>query len=117
MQTLKPPPKLTISEWADSYRKLSPESSAESGYWNTSRCEYQREIMDSFNQVNIERIVVMTISQVCKTEIFLNAIGYYIDQDISSILFIHYILTIKQACSKALYIVTIWYSDTLRDQG
>ena len=80
-QTFKPPPDLKLSEWSDRYRKLSPESSAEAGQWNTSRAEYQREIMDTFNDPNIERIVVMTSSQVGKTEIILNAIGYYIDQD------------------------------------
>ena len=28
---LKPPPKLTVSQWADRYRQLSSESSAEAG--------------------------------------------------------------------------------------
>jgi phage terminase large subunit GpA-like protein len=37
---LKPPPKLTVSEWADQYRYLSSESSAEAGKWSTSRAEY-----------------------------------------------------------------------------
>ena len=81
-KTFQPPPDLKLSEWSDRYRKLSPESSAEAGQWNTSRAEYQREIMDTFNNPNIERIVVMTSSQVGKTEIILNAIGYYIDQDL-----------------------------------
>ena len=51
----KPPKNLKISDWADSFRKLSPESSAESGKWYTSRAEYQREIMDTFNDPNIEK--------------------------------------------------------------
>lgn len=116
MQTLKPPPKLTISQWADSYRKLSPESSAESGSWHTSRCEYQREIMDSFNQVNIERIVVMTSSQVGKTEILLNAIGYYIDQDSSPVMVVQPNLTMGQAFSKDRLAAMIRDSDTLREK-
>ena len=32
-----PPPKMTVSEWADDRRFLSPESSAEPGKWNTGR--------------------------------------------------------------------------------
>ena len=44
-----PPPKLTVSEWADKHRVLSKESSAEHGKWNTDRAPYQREIMDSIN--------------------------------------------------------------------
>ena len=30
-EVLKPPPRLTLSQWADKYRMLSPESSAEPG--------------------------------------------------------------------------------------
>ena len=71
MQTLKPPPDLKVSEWSDRYRKLSPESSAESGQWSTSRCPYQKEIMDSFNDPFIERIVVMTSSQVGRPKFYL----------------------------------------------
>jgi len=81
-----PPPKLTVSQWADKYRRLSPESSAEPGQWNTDRAPYQREIMDAVTDPNVEEIVVMTSSQVGKTEILLNIIGYYIHQDPSSIM-------------------------------
>ena len=100
MQTFKPPPDLKVSEWSDRYRKLSPESSSESGQWSTSRCPYQKEIMDTFNDPFIERIVVMTSSQVGKTEILLNAIGYYIDQDASPILVTQPTLQMGQTFSK-----------------
>ena len=115
MQTFRPPPKLTVSEWADSYRKLSPESSAESGSWRTSRCEYQREIMDSFNITGIERIVVMTSSQVGKTEILLNALGYYVDQDPSPVMVVQPNLTMGQAFSKDRLAAMIRDSDRLRE--
>ena len=44
---LAPPPDMTISQWADEYRRLSSESSAEPGRWRTSKAPYQREIMDA----------------------------------------------------------------------
>ena len=113
-QTFKPPPDLKVSEWSDRYRKLSPESSAEAGQWNTSRAEYQREIMDTFNDPNIERIVVMTSSQVGKTEIILNAIGYYIDQDASPILIVQPTLQMGQAFSKDRLSAMIRDSEKLR---
>ena len=113
-QTFKPPPDLKLSEWSDRYRKLSPESSAEAGQWNTSRAEYQREIMDTFNDPNIERIVVMTSSQVGKTEIILNAIGYYIDQDASPILIVQPTLQMGQAFSKDRLSAMIRDSEKLR---
>ena len=99
-QIWQPPPNLKISEWSDSYRKLSPEASAEAGQWRTDRAEYQREILDTFNDPNIQRIVVMTSSQVGKTEIVLNTIAYFVDQDPSSILIVQPTLAMGQAFSK-----------------
>lgn len=85
-KTLSPPPLLTVSEWADLYRQLSPESAAEPGQWNTDRAPYQREIMDAVNDPFVEDIVIMSSAQVGKTEILLNIIGYYIDYDPAPIL-------------------------------
>lgn len=109
-----PPPDLKISEWADSYRRLSPENSAEAGQWSTSRAEYQREIMDSFNDPKIQRIVVMTSSQVGKTELLLNAIAYYIDQDPSPMLCVQPTLAMGQSFSKDRLSAMIRDSEKLR---
>ena len=78
---LTPPPDLSVSEWADLYRRLSSESSAEPGRWRTDRAPYQRKIMDQINNPEVETIILMTSSQVGKTEIILNTIGYHIDYD------------------------------------
>jgi len=114
-QIFKSPPKLKISEWADRYRKLSPESSAEHGSWKSSRAEYQRDIMDAFNDATIERIVVMTSSQVGKTEILLNAIGYYIHQDASPILCVQPNLSMGMSFSKDRLAAMIRDSEQLRN--
>lgn len=87
-QALLPPPDLTVSEWADANRRLSKESSAEAGQWRTERAPYQREIMDAINDPAIEDIVIMASAQVGKSEIILNALGYFIDYDPSPILLI-----------------------------
>lgn len=76
-----PPPKLTVSEWADAERMLSPEASAEPGQWATDRVPYAREIMDSFNDPSTDTTVVMASSQVAKTEILLNVAGYVMRHD------------------------------------
>lgn len=81
MRFLAPPPEMTISEWADTYRMLSPVTSAEPGHWETSRCEYQRGIMDAISDPKRHEIVVMSSAQVGKTESILNTIGYYIHLD------------------------------------
>jgi len=76
-----PPPDLTVSEWADRFRVLSPGASAEPGQWRTDRAPYLRGILDAIGDKNIERVVVMSSTQVGKTEVILNTIGYYIDKD------------------------------------
>ena len=80
-KVVAPPPLLTVSQWADRYRRLSGESAAEPGQWNTDRAPYQREIMDCINDPACEELVVMSSAQVGKTELILNIIGYYIDYD------------------------------------
>ena len=76
---IQPPPKLTISEWADKFRILSSEASSEAGKFETARAIYQKDIMDAISDPNIEEIVFMSGSQIGKTEGLLNTIGYYIN--------------------------------------
>lgn len=86
LNLLAPPPELKISEWADKYRRLSSEASAEAGQWSTNRAEYQRGIMDAISDEKIEQVVVMSSAQVGKTEMILNLIGFHIDRDACPIL-------------------------------
>lgn len=79
--SLLPPPKLTVSQWADEERYLSSESSSEPGKWDTAKAEYQRGIMDAVSDPEIETVVIMSSAQVGKTEIINNVIGYHIDQE------------------------------------
>ena len=97
---LSPPPELTVSQWADEYRRLSPEASAEPGRWNTDRAPYQREIMDAINDARCEEVIIMSSAQVGKTELILNIIGYYIDYDPSPILVLQPTLEMAQTFSK-----------------
>lgn len=83
-----PPADLTVSEWAEAHRVLSRENSAESGPWRNARTPYLVEIMDAFTDPKIEKISLVASSQVGKSELELNIIGYIIDQDPGSILYI-----------------------------
>ena len=60
--TLKPPPNLTLSQWADKYRRLSAEASSAKGQWNTDNAPFQREIMDAIGDVHIRKVVAMMLS-------------------------------------------------------
>lgn len=100
MQTLKPPPKLSVAEWADHERRLSSEASAASGRWVTSRAEYQRGIMDAISDPRLRDIVVMAGAQVGKTEMLLNVIGFHVHHDPAPILLVQPTLEMAQAFSK-----------------
>ena len=99
-KSLRPPPSLTISEWSDKERRLSPEASAEPGRWYTSRAEYLRGIMDAVNDPSIRQVVVMSSAQVGKTEFVLNTLGYHIAHDPAPMLVIQPTLSMAQAFSK-----------------
>lgn len=75
------PSSLTVTQWADKNRVLDPLCSAEPGRWHTDRTPYLRGIMDSFTNPLVEKITIMSSTQVGKTESWLNMLGYAIDQD------------------------------------
>lgn len=83
-----PPADLTVSEWAEAHRVLSRENSAEAGPWHNARTPYLVEIMDAFTDPKVAKISLVASSQVGKSELELNIIGYIIDQDPGSILYI-----------------------------
>lgn len=98
--TWRPPPNLTVSQWADRYRMLSRESSAEPGQWRTSRAPYQCEIMDAISDPLVEMVVVMSSAQVGKTEVVQNVVGYHVHQDPAPILCVMPTLEMAEAYSK-----------------
>lgn len=99
-RALAPPPRLTVSKWADRQRRLSSESSAEPGIWRTDRAPYQRGMMDAVNDPNTETVVIMSSAQIGKTELLNNVVGYYIDYDPTPILVIQPTLDMAQTWSK-----------------
>jgi phage terminase large subunit GpA-like protein len=84
LRLFAPPPDLTVSQWADQYRKLSAESSSEPGQWKTH--PFQVEILDSISDPKISRTVIKSCTQLIKTEAILNGIGYFAHQDPGPIL-------------------------------
>lgn len=89
-----------MSRWADQNRRLSPEASSEPGRWVTDRAEYQRGMMDAINEPGVSEVVFMTSSQIGKTEILNNIIGYYTHQDPSPMLLIQPTLDMAETWSK-----------------
>ena len=67
-------------EWADTYREL-PAGSAVPGKWSTDRIEPAREVMLAVTESGVRKISIMGPSQLLKTELLLNVIGYFTHQD------------------------------------
>ena len=81
LAVLKPPEKLTVSEWADKYRILSELDSAAPGRWRTSRTPYLKAVMDAFNEDFVHNITFCAGTQLGKTSAEQNMIGYAVAQD------------------------------------
>ena len=77
---LLPDPDLTVSQWADAHRILSPKASSEHGPWRTSRTPYLREPMDRLGVKDPTQEVVMVFgAQTGKSESLNNWAGYAAD--------------------------------------
>lgn len=88
LEHFRPPEDLTVSQWAEQYRVLSRESSAEAGPWRNARTPYMVEPMDAFNDPRVREIAIVAGSQTGKSETQLNTIGYIMDQDPGSTLYV-----------------------------
>lgn len=84
MGTWRPPPKLSLSEWADRNFVLSSETAAEPGRWRT--LPYQIEILNSITDPRVAQIAVMKSARVGYTLCVSVAIGYFMEADPSSML-------------------------------
>lgn len=95
-----PPPDLKISEWADTYRYLSSESSAEPGKFDISRTPYMREIVDTVCDPNVQETWVKKSAQIAYSENGNNILGYYIHQDPCPMMMLQPTLDMANAYSK-----------------
>lgn len=86
---LKPPEKLTVSEWADKHRILSELDSAAPGHWRTSKTPYLKKVMDAFNDDFVHDITFCAGTQLGKTSAEQNMIGYAIAQDPGPMLIVY----------------------------
>ena len=97
----QPEPVMTVSEWADEYRRLSSVASAEPGRWRTDRTPYLREIMDLLSPSSpVQRIVFMKGAQVGGTECGNNWVGYIIDRSPGPILYVEPTVEVAKRVSK-----------------
>ena len=89
LSNLKPPERLTVSEWADKYRILTEKESNFPGAWKTSRVPYLKGVMDAMSDTDTEEVVFVKPTQVGGTEFLYNTLGYVIMQDPSPCLLVY----------------------------
>lgn len=75
---LRPPPRLSLSEWADEHYRIS-EGSADAGRWTTR--PYQRGIMDAITDPAIERVSVVKSARIGWTQIMGAAFAFFMKED------------------------------------
>jgi phage terminase large subunit GpA-like protein len=101
-RSLNPPPILSVSEWADMYRRIASEFSSESGDWRTDKMPCMKAIMDACSPNDpCKRVVVVKPSQSGGTEAaVLNMIGFTIDLNPRSMLVVFPTLELAEAFSR-----------------
>lgn len=83
-KNLQPPPKLTLSQWAERYAVLSRETSAQTGRFRAFG--YQVGMMDAVTDPTVHTITVMKSARVGYTKMLDHTIGYFVHQDPSPIM-------------------------------
>lgn len=74
----RPPPRLSLSQWADLHFRLSA-GVAEPGRWRTR--PYQRGIMDAISDPTVERVSVQKSARIGWTQMMDAAIAYFMHGD------------------------------------
>ena len=96
---LRPPSRLTGHEWAEAHREVPVGSSPEAGRWKSK--PYQRQVLEAITDPAVVGVVYVACSQGGgKTELLLNAAGYYMDHEPSPILVVEPNVEMAEALSK-----------------
>lgn len=111
-----PPGQMTLTEWADKYRFLSPESSSEHGKYRSSRTPYMVGIMDAVSDPEIADVVVQKSSQIGYTEFLTNCLGYFIERAPAPMLMIMPDLNIAESFSLDRFSAMIRDTPILRNK-
>ncbi len=103
-QSWRPPLKMTISEWADEFRRLPQGVTSEPGRYSSDRLPWCRFIMDTIGARTYRDNVLCGAAQVmAKTEMLNNVVGFYIHAEPSPILVKYPTKDSGEAWSKAKF--------------
>lgn len=98
---IEPPPRLTVTEWADAHRRLPTKGAGEPGPWRTTRVPYSAEIMDCLSADHpCKRVVFMKSVQSAGTEMGNNWVGWFIDTQKAPMMIVQPTLDMAERWSK-----------------
>jgi phage terminase large subunit GpA-like protein len=80
-RAIAPPEPISAADWSNRNIVLLPESSREPGPYRWQRTPYHRDILNLYQHPQVRHIVLKWATQVGKTVILYNMLGYVIDQD------------------------------------
>jgi phage terminase large subunit GpA-like protein len=115
MAWYRPPPDLTVSEWAAAYRYIPPPA-AEPGRWRNERMPHLVGIMDAMGDINTPVVVGMLASQSGKSESCINTIGWYVHLNPTAILMVQPTEGTGKSFSKERIAPAISETPVLRDR-
>lgn len=96
----RPLPRLTMSEWAERFRVLSSEAAANHGPWRNDVAPYLAAVMDALSDRVTQEVTFVAPSQSGKSEVALNAIGYFMHQEPSPALVVQPTVETGESFSK-----------------
>lgn len=114
-ESLRPPARVTVTQWADQHRILPSKGAAEPGPWRTARTPFLAEIMDVLSASHsAKRVVFMKSAQTAGTEAGLNWVGWCMATQKTSLLAVQPTLDMAERWSKQRLASMIEDSPVLR---
>ncbi|MFB3816126.1 MAG: phage terminase large subunit family protein [Candidatus Methylomirabilales bacterium] len=95
-----PPPKLTVSEWADANRVLPETSAARGARWRSEDVPHLPGIMNVVHEPGVRTVALMKCHQSGGSEALNNVLGYHMEHDPCPMLLVHPTAAAAQAFSK-----------------
>ena len=111
---LRPPPRLTVWEWAEKFRKLPKEVTARPGRYRTDTAPYQREPQEVLTDQNVSTVVMQWASRLGKSEVMMNLQGYTVCHNPRNILVVYPTKESAEKWSKQFFAPMIRYTPELK---
>ena len=83
-----PPPRMSVPDWADEYRKHAKQAGNSRGKWRTKQVEIARGPMLAVTEPGVEIVTAMVATQLLKTSLLENTFGYFAHLDPCPILMV-----------------------------